>query len=195
LARIRDLAMSLHARERVVEEAMRQLTVDAGRVEHELSTARTRLVTVNREINNLVGVIAQGGLNSVGTIKDALDERTAEKGVLERRIEELSTQLTPAQEVNDAARQFLERWGQVGSLLDAANPTERRLILQHLIEVVELRSSGVGGGWGWRHLRDKAVHPAAGTGAGRSRGRFRQGRRRKRRRPGVNRAIVGSHGG
>lgn len=149
LARVR--ALSLPARERVVEEAMRQLTVDTGRVEHELSTARTRLVTVNREINNLVGVIAQGGLNSLDTIKAAVDERTAEKGTLEGRIEELTTQLTPAQEVNDAARQFLERWGQVGILLDAANPTERRLILQHLIEVVELRSaggSGVAGGGG-----------------------------------------------
>jgi hypothetical protein len=65
LGRIRDLALSLPARERVVEEAMRQLTVDIGRVDLEVANARTRMVAVNREINNLVGVLAQGGLSTM----------------------------------------------------------------------------------------------------------------------------------
>jgi hypothetical protein len=44
---------------------MRQLTVDIGRVDLEVANARTRMVAVNREINNLVGVLAQGGLSTM----------------------------------------------------------------------------------------------------------------------------------
>ena len=124
---------------------MRQLTVDTSRVEHELTTNRTRRTAVQREINNLVGVLAHGGLSSLDTIKQALDGRTKEKVAIEARIEELTTELAPAQNVTEATRRFVASWDRVGELLDAAEPTEKRVLLQHLIEVVELRSAG--GGW------------------------------------------------
>ena len=148
LARVRDLAHQLPARERIVREALNQLTTDTQRVELEVAAHRMRMTTVQREINNLVTVLAQGGLTSLDTVKEALDERTGEKGTIQARIEELSAQLAPAHDIAQAARQFIEEWGRVGNLLEAADPAEQKLILQHLVEVVELRSSGVAGGCG-----------------------------------------------
>ena len=62
-----------------------------------------------------------------------------ERRQLRERQEAHAEQTAPkAAAAADAAKRFIDTWSSVGELLEQATPEERRIILQHYIEVVEI---------------------------------------------------------
>jgi site-specific DNA recombinase len=55
--------------------------------------------------------------------------------------------------ITEDARAFVQNWGDVGELLDAATHEERLLILRHYVEVIELNSTDPKGKSGTYALR------------------------------------------
>ena len=138
---LRRLSTSQQARQRVVEEALRQLGEEAQRAGEEAALVRQRLGTVQGEINNLVGVLKVMGAGALETVKDELHRLESERQTLRDQLRQLDEQQAPKTILEHQARKFIESWSDIGELLEQANLEEQRVILHHLIEVIELRSS------------------------------------------------------
>lgn len=65
----------------------------------------------------------------------------------------MSKRKDPLDQISSQARQFVETWKNVGQLLDQADAEEQRLILQHYVEVIELRATDSKGKIGTYALR------------------------------------------
>jgi chaperonin cofactor prefoldin len=115
--------------------------VDDGsqRIESEIAAARQRLGAGQAEINNLVGVLKQQGQGGMASVQDELARLEAEQTQLRESLKGLTEANRPLDAASAAARQFLETWESVGQLLEQATQNELRTILEHYIEVVELR--------------------------------------------------------
>ena len=139
---VRAIELNAADRERIIEEAKRCLGKDGVRVESELTAARSRLTALQREINNLLGVLKSMGEQGLATVRDEMEKLSGEKTQLQTLIEELAERSRPAEALSDAGKKFIESWGTIGALLDGAEPAEQRQILRQYIEWVELRSKG-----------------------------------------------------
>lgn len=142
LKQVRAIELNAADRERIIEEAKRCLGKDGVRVESELTAARSRLTALQREINNLLGVLKSMGEQGLATVRDEMEKLSGEKTQLQTLIEELAERSRPAEALSDAGKKFIESWGTIGALLDGAEPAEQRQILRQYIEWVELRSKG-----------------------------------------------------
>jgi len=91
------------------------------------------------EINNLTNVLARMGAEAAELVEEELIRRKQEREQLWNQATELEQEKVPHDAVEARARQFVEQWSDIGQLLNEATLEEQRVILQHLIEVVELR--------------------------------------------------------
>lgn len=139
IGRLRRIATTPEARERIVQEALRNLGDDTARVERELGLIRQRMTVVQTEINNLTKAIARLGEAAAELVEEELTQRKTERDRLREQIKELELENAPHDAIEAQARQFVEQWSDIGQLFDDATLEEQRVILQHLIEIVELQ--------------------------------------------------------
>jgi cell division protein FtsB len=170
---VRQIGSTEAARERVIQQALRYLEQDTRQVEAEASSVRHRLGEVQGRIKNLVNVLAMMGKQGVASVKEELEKLEVQKAELRTKLDELTKRETPRTEAQERARRFAETWKGVGDILDQATPDEQRLVLQHYVEVIELRATGTGGKSGTYALQlstevGPLANPFDGNGIGRN---------------------------
>jgi site-specific DNA recombinase len=137
--RLKRISTSPEARQRIAAEALRHLGDDAQRIERELGLVRQRLGTVQTEINNLTKAIARMGAEAAELVEEELVQRKQERDQLRGQAAELEREKAPRDVVEERAKRFIEQWSDIGQLLDDATLEEQRVILQHLVEMLELK--------------------------------------------------------
>lgn len=145
ISRIRHLGLRKEERDRIVKEALLYVDEDARRVSEEIRIVRQQSSQVQTEINNLVQVLKVMGESAVVSVQQELSQLEAKRARLKEHQESLAEQEKPLSVVKSAARTFIESWHSVDELLDEAEPEEHRTILQHLIEVIELKATDENG--------------------------------------------------
>ena len=139
--RIVALGMDSEDRERVVRAAIREVDGQARKLDSEAELIRRRLTAVQAEIQNLVAVLKQVGQEGLASVQEELVKLEAERAQLREQLQRLTQQEAPLSAATAAARQFIQTWEDVGHLLQQATLDEQRTILQHYVEVVEVRIS------------------------------------------------------
>ena len=137
--RLKRISTTPEARQRIAAEALRHLGDDAQRIERDLGLVRQRLSTIQAEINNLTKAIARMGAEAAELVEEELVQRKQERDQLRDEAAELEREKAPRDLVEARARRFVEQWSDIGQLLDDATLEEQRVILQHLVEVLELK--------------------------------------------------------
>ena len=89
----------------------------------------------------MLGVLKTLGTDGLSTVREELERLEIERSKLRGQLEEIEQAKVPQDELKAECRRFIESWTDIGELLDSANLQEQRVILQHLVEVVELRST------------------------------------------------------
>jgi site-specific DNA recombinase len=140
LERVRELGSVAEARDRIVRQALECIDGESQRLKDEEEIVRRQAAKVRADINRLLEVLKTLGTKGLPSVQDELGRLEQEETELRQRRQELSDRQVPLARVSDEARRFVETWKDVGELLDQATPDERHLILQHYIEVVELRA-------------------------------------------------------
>tara|TARA_R110002073_G_scaffold139076_1_gene288950 strand:+ start:3481 stop:5190 length:1710 start_codon:yes stop_codon:yes gene_type:complete len=137
--RLRSMNLNVEDRQRIREEAFRQLDDDSQKVRAEMDAVRKRLTTVTTEIGNLVDVVARLGATCLQSIQEKLTNLEAEQSALRDKLDKLAKAAEPVNQVTDAAHQFVENWTDVGDLLQAAEPAEQKEIIRCYVAALELR--------------------------------------------------------
>jgi site-specific DNA recombinase len=153
LNRILSLGTRDEDRDKVVQAAARAIEAEADKMDSEVGAVRHRLTTVQTQIQNLIGALKTLGAEAVGSVKDELAKLEEEKRQLRARLEAHAEQTAPAIAAANAAKTFIDTWSSVGELLEQATPAERRTILQHYVEVVEISFDDPSGKLGRYALR------------------------------------------
>ena len=153
LERIRVLAAMEEARERIVQEALKVIAEESTRVRGEEEILRRQLAKVRGDIGQLVGVLKTLGATVLKSVQEELSRLEQEERGLDQQLQEVSERKNPLDQISSQARQFIETWKNVGQLLDQADAEEQRLILQHYVEVIELRATDSKGKVGTYALR------------------------------------------
>ena len=68
-----------------------------------------------------------------------------EQRTMREELERLNEREAPLAEIREATRRFMENWSGVGELLEQATREEQAVILQHYIEVIELKPADSNG--------------------------------------------------
>lgn len=153
LERIRVLAAMEEARDRIVQEALKVIAEEFTRVQGEEEILRRQLARVRGDIGQLVGVLKTLGASALKSVQDELSRLEQEERGLDEQLQDVSKRKDPLDQISSQARQFIETWKNVGQLLDQADAEEQRLILQHYVEVIELRATDSKGKVGTYALR------------------------------------------
>jgi site-specific DNA recombinase len=138
--RVVALANNVTERERIAQDALKTLGGGAEQIEAEITAIRHHLAAIKGETQNLLGTLRRLGERAAEAVSDELDRLGTEREGLEERLKTLEGQSAPRANFAGTARQFIEGWGNLAELLAKAKPEEQRAILQHYVEVVELRS-------------------------------------------------------
>ena len=139
LERINRIGVNVGDRQKIVEAAMREIDDDGRKLASKLDTARHRLTRVQAEIQNLLEVLKRMGNSGIASVGNELEKLEAERENLQQEIKVVSDQEAPLQRISKASREFIENWNDIGQLLAEANPDEKRCILHHLIQSLELK--------------------------------------------------------
>lgn len=139
LARLNELGSQETARQKIIEAALKLLDVDAEQTSRDMDAVKSRLGSIQSEIQNLLGVLKALGQQGLTTVQGELVRLEGEQSTLRERLTQLTQRRAPADAATEAARQFIQSWRGIDDLLAEATPQERQLLLQHLIEVIELR--------------------------------------------------------
>lgn len=162
-ARVMEIGTEEKARERIVEKALEMIDSTAQSAARETVTLRNQLTVVKAEIGRLVSVLRSMGTAALESIQDELGRLEGERKDFERRIAELENQATPVDQLTAMAKKFIENWSGLGELLAAADGDQRREILQHFVEVIEVHPTDEQGRAGIYKLRlfpEAAAQPA-----------------------------------
>lgn len=153
LERVRELGSVTESRDRIVRRALECIDGESQRLKEEEEILRRQAAKVRADISRLLEVLKTLGTKGLASVQDELGRLEQEETELRQRLEQLSERQVPLARVGEEARRFVETWKDVGELLDQATPDERHLILQHYIEVVELRATDPKGKAGTYALR------------------------------------------
>ena len=137
--RLRSLDLNIEDRQRIRDEALRQLDDSSQKLEAEISAVRKRLTGVATEINNLVAVLTQQGASLFESLSAKLSELEEERRSLRQKLDELTVAAEPANRVTDSAKRFVDGWHDVGDLLSMAEPSEQREIIHCFVASLELK--------------------------------------------------------
>ena len=152
--RILSLGTRDEDREKVVDAALGDLEAEASKTDSEVEIVRHRLTTVQAEIQNLVEVLKRMGAGAISSVQEELAKLEAERRHLRDRLHAHAEQVAPRMATAAAAaKKFIDTWGSVGELFEHATPGERRMILQHYIEVIQIEFDDADGKTGKYALR------------------------------------------
>jgi site-specific DNA recombinase len=153
LDRLRQLGDLEAARERIVHETAALLDDEGRRLAEEEAIARRERNKVQSEINRLVECLKTLPLEKLASVPKELRNLEAQAKSLTKVIQDLCSRQQPIQRISEQAKKFLETWRDVGQVLDEASPDEKRLIIQHFVEVVELTATSPKGDTGTYALK------------------------------------------
>jgi cell division protein FtsB len=112
-----------------------KLSGEAQRIATEVASVQQGLGRVQAEINNLLGFLKVNGASALAAVADELNRLEEEQ--IRAELQELRAPL-PAEE--EQARKLIDGWQGLPEFLEDATPEERRVVLQHAIQVLELRA-------------------------------------------------------
>lgn len=153
IGRVRELGRVLEARERIVREAVAHLDGETERMQDQSDVVRRQLAKNRADTGRLVEVLKSLGAKGLSSVQSELERLEQEGEALEAQLAVLSKQQAPVERITDDARKFVENWEDIGEVITAANEEERKELLQHYIEVIELRSTDPKGRTGTYALR------------------------------------------
>lgn len=139
LDRVIKIGVNIGDRQKIVEAAMREFDDEGRKLASQIDIARHRLTRVQAEIKNLLEVLKQLGKSGIASVGDELKELEGERDKLQSDIKAMSEQESPLQRLSGAAREFIENWKDIGELLAEAEPDEKRCVLHHFIQSLELK--------------------------------------------------------
>lgn len=140
VARVRQISIHPELRQKIVDTALAKLGGEAQRIASEIASVQQRLGRVQAEINNLLGVLKANGACSLASIADELNRLEGEQARLRSELAELQKLRAPLSAEEERARKLIDGWQGLPELLENATPEERRAVLQHAIQVLELRA-------------------------------------------------------
>jgi DNA invertase Pin-like site-specific DNA recombinase len=140
LARVRQLSLRPELRQKIVDHALAKLGNESQRMAAEVASVQQRLGRVQVEINNLLGVLKARGAAAMSLVEDELSRLEEEQTRLRSALAHLQEQRAPLSAEEEQARKLIDGWQGLPELLDDATPQERRVVLQHAIQVLELRA-------------------------------------------------------
>jgi hypothetical protein len=91
------------------------------------------------QIQNLVEVLKALGNQGLTSVREELEQLEAEQSELKQSLDEMASRREPADIAADATRRFVESLGGISDLVAKATDEERATLVQHLVEVIELR--------------------------------------------------------
>ncbi len=97
-----------------------------------------RELTVKAEIGRLVSVLKNSESQVFESIRDEMIRLESERRELEINLRELQDMKTPLDEVTALAKTFIQNWQGIGELLQDITGNERRTLLEHYVEVIQL---------------------------------------------------------
>lgn len=137
--RLSEIASTDAERERIREAAVKIVAADALRIDTEKVTTQHRLSEVTTQIGRLLSFLRDPDFAALDSVKLDLQKLEVEQKQLRERIADLDAQGGPLNEVISAANAFLRNWSGLDAILSEATPEELRNVLQHFVEVVEIR--------------------------------------------------------
>lgn len=140
LARVRQLSLHPELRQKIVGHALAKLGKESQRIASEMASVQQRQGRVQVEINNLLGVLKAKGAAAISLVNEELTRLEEEKSRLRSVLADLQEQQEPLTAEEEQARKLIDGWRGLPELLDDATPQERRVVLQHAIQVLELRA-------------------------------------------------------
>lgn len=140
LARVRQLSLRPELRQKIVDHALAKLGNESQRIAAEVASVQQRLGRVQVEINNLLGVLKARGATAMSLVEDELSRLEEEQTRLRSVLADLQEQRAPLSAEEEQARKLIDGWQGLPELLDDATPQERRVVLQHAIQVLELQT-------------------------------------------------------
>ncbi len=120
--------------------ALAKLGGEAQRIATEVASVQQRLGRGQAEINNLLGVLKANGASALPAVAEELNRLEGEQNQLRSELAELQELRAPLSAEEEQARKLIDRWQGLPELLEDATPEERRVVLQHAIQVLELRA-------------------------------------------------------
>jgi hypothetical protein len=153
LERLRELGTLVEARDRVVRRALECLDTESDKLKEEEEVIRRQIARVKADTGRLVEVLKTMGTRGIASVQDELDRLECEEKALRANLIDIQQRQEPVLRVGDEAKKFVETWTNVGDLLEQVTPDERFLILQHYVEVLELRATDPKGKAGTYVLR------------------------------------------
>ncbi len=137
--RVREIGSNDHARNLIVEKTVEGLDESTRRLEVQRAAAQNRLGQVRAEMGRIIDALKQLGGLAAQKVEQELTRLAEEEVRLEQSLKTVAAGQAPLDETAELARQFLTTWKGVGDLLDQVEPDQRNQILQHYVEVIELR--------------------------------------------------------
>ncbi len=153
MERLRELGTLVEARDRVVHRALECLDVESGKLKDEEEIVRRQIARAKADSGRLLEVLKTMGTKGIASVQDELDRLESEEKDLRANLVGIQHRQEPMLRISEEAKKFVETWTNVGDLLDQVTPDERFLILQHYVEVLELRATDPKGKAGTYVLR------------------------------------------
>lgn len=153
LERLRELGTLVEAREKVVRRALECLDTESGKLKAEEDIVRRQIARVKADLGRLLEVLKSMGTKGIASVQDELERMETEEKELRAKLLEIQNRQEPMHRVSEEAKKFVQTWTDVGELLDQVTPDERFLILQHYVEILELRATDEKGKTGTYVLR------------------------------------------
>ncbi len=140
LARVRQISLHPDVRQKIVDNALAKLGGEAQRIAVEVASVQQRLSRVQAEINNLLGVLKESGAAALTAVADELTRLEGEQRSLRSELADLQELRAPLSAEEEQARKLIDGWQGLPELLEDATLEERRVVLQHAIQALELRA-------------------------------------------------------
>ncbi len=136
--RIVKIGVNVGDREKIFEAAMQKIDKEGQNLAPQIDIARHRLTRVQAEIQNLLEVLKHLGKTGIASVGDELKKLEEERDKLHSEIKVMSEQESPIRQMSEAGQVFLKNWTGIGEILEGAEGDEKRCVLHHFIESLEL---------------------------------------------------------
>ena len=141
MSRVRQISLNPEMRQKIVDNALARLGGEARKIAAEVASVQQRLNRVQTEINNLVNVLKVSGATALAAVADELNRLEEEKNRLRNELDALQNLRAPMSAEEEKARILIDGWRGIPELLEDATLEERRVVLQHAIQAIELRAA------------------------------------------------------
>ncbi len=139
LSRLKEISGQPAARDRIVAAAVKLVSSTSLEIEAQINSIQQLLRENESTVANLVSSLKVLGEKVPASVRDEFSRLEDQKAQLTEQLEQLRGSKADADSTTLAARQFIENWQGVGQLLEEATPEEKKTLVQHLVEVIELK--------------------------------------------------------